>query len=65
MKQLIRRQDITEVINLPAIDHMVSGSNPPSAKISPRVRRVASSVSPGVGIARCCQIERQGLETSR
>ena len=44
---------------------MVSGSSPTSAKLSPRVRRVASSVIPGVGITRCGHIERKDLDTAR
>ena len=48
------------------IDSMVSGSSPPSIKLSHRVRRVASShVIPGVGITRCDHIERKDLDTAR
>ena len=40
-----------------AIDGVVCGSNPPSASLSLRVRRVAST--------RCGHIERKDLETAR
>ena len=48
------------------IDPMVSDSSPTSAKLSLRVRRVASSlVIPGIGITMCGHIERKDLDTAR
>ena len=48
------------------IDPMVRGSNPPSAKLSLRVRKNRQlSVIAGVGITRCGHIERKDLETAR
>ena len=48
------------------IDHMVRGSNPPSAKLSLRVRKNRQlSVIAGVGITRCGHIQRKDLETAR
>ena len=47
------------------IGPMVSGSNPLSAKISLRVRRVINSVIPGAGITRCGQIKGNVLDTAR
>ena len=48
------------------IDPMVSGSNPPSAKLSLRGRKNRQlSVIAGVGITRCGHIERKDLDTAR
>ena len=47
------------------IDHVVSGSNPPLAKLLLRVRRVASSVIPGVGITSSRHIDRKDMNIAR
>ena len=47
------------------IDPMVNGSSPISAKLSLRVKRVSSSVIPGIGTTRCGHIERKDLDTAR
>ena len=46
------------------IDLMVSGSNPPLAKLSLRVSRQLSVIS-GVAIPGCGQIERKDVGTAR
>ena len=46
------------------IDPMVSGSSLTSARLSLRVRRVTSSIIPGVGITRCGHIDRKDLDTA-
>ena len=52
------------MVRLLRIDPMVSGSSPTSAKLSLRVRRVASSVIPSVGIMRYGHIEKKDLDTA-
>ena len=47
------------------IDPMVSVSSPTLTKLSLRARRVASSVIPGMGITRCCVVERKEVEAAR
>ena len=44
---------------------VVNGSSPTSAKLSLRVRRLASSLIPGVGITRRGHTERKDLDTAR
>ena len=46
-------------------DLVINGSNPRSAKLSRRARRVASSVIPDIGITRCCHIDMKDLDTGR
>ena len=45
------------------IDPMASSSNPPTTKLSFRMRRIIAI--PGVEIARCGHIERKDLDTAR
>ena len=48
------------------IDPMVSGSNPPSAKLVLKSAECCQLyVIPGVGIMRCGHIERKDLDTAR
>ena len=57
----------SSVIGCLPIGPLVSGSNPFTAQLSLRVRRVASSlyVIPGVGITRYGHIERKDLDATR
>ena len=47
------------------IDLMVSGSSPPSTKISIRVKSLQLSVIPGVGITKRSHIERKDQDIAR
>ena len=60
----IKRQN-SSVVRLLRTDPMISGSNPPSAKIFAKSEQIRQLfVIPGVGIARCGHIARKDLRSS-